>query len=463
MFCATARRTHWPRGRGAASFHETSPPHALAIPGACAAARGPAADAGLRPRLRAAATGAPRPIAPRASRPTRRCIARRWCRCTRAGRSAGAARLPTTPGSRPSRPARTRYTRYEVIGWYGGRRALGDFRIEPAVRPMPSGTARAPRLAARPAGHAGARRSSPAPAGGRVLSLSGTTYRVWPGPNSNTFVAHLGRAIPELRLAMPSTAIGKDYVSLREFVGPSPSHTGVATVRCMVSSASSRPGTRASRSTCWASSPASTSGTRRSSCRASGAFPATAELRTRRAASRVPSSGRLSPDRAACITDEGRHAAYHPQPVQALRQRRAGARRVSLDVPPGMFGLLGPNGAGKSTLMRTLATLQGADSGTATLGDIDVLREPGAGARHAGLPAAGLRRLPQGDRGTSCSTTSPASRASPTRRSRRETVDALLERVNLARRAQAEARRILGRHAPALRHRAGAHRQSRSS
>jgi ABC-type multidrug transport system ATPase subunit len=41
-----------------------------------------------------------------------------------------------------------------------------------------------------------------------------------------------------------------------------------------------------------------------------------------------------------------------------------------------MFGLLGPNGAGKSTLMRTLATLQGADSGTAALGDIDVLREP---------------------------------------------------------------------------------------
>ncbi len=50
---------------------------------------------------------------------------------------------------------------------------------------------------------------------------------------------------------------------------------------------------------------------------------------------------------------------------------------VSLVIPPGMFGLLGPNGAGKSTLMRTLATLQAADSGTATLGDIDVLREPG--------------------------------------------------------------------------------------
>ena len=37
---------------------------------------------------------------------------------------------------------------------------------------------------------------------------------------------------------------------------------------------------------------------------------------------------------------------------------------VSLDIPNGMFGLLGPNGAGKSSLMRTIATLQDADTGT---------------------------------------------------------------------------------------------------
>jgi len=53
--------------------------------------------------------------------------------------------------------------------------------------------------------------------------------------------------------------------------------------------------------------------------------------------------------------------------VQALKN-------VSLDIPTGMFGLLGPNGAGKSSLMRTLATLQEADSGTAFLGEIDVLK-----------------------------------------------------------------------------------------
>jgi ABC-2 type transport system ATP-binding protein len=48
---------------------------------------------------------------------------------------------------------------------------------------------------------------------------------------------------------------------------------------------------------------------------------------------------------------------------------------VSLNIPAGMYGLLGPNGAGKSTLMRTLATLQEPDSGNATLGDIDVLKQ----------------------------------------------------------------------------------------
>jgi ABC-type multidrug transport system ATPase subunit len=46
---------------------------------------------------------------------------------------------------------------------------------------------------------------------------------------------------------------------------------------------------------------------------------------------------------------------------------------VSLTINKGMFGLLGPNGAGKSSLMRTLATLQDADSGTAMLGEIDIL------------------------------------------------------------------------------------------
>jgi ABC-2 type transport system ATP-binding protein len=47
---------------------------------------------------------------------------------------------------------------------------------------------------------------------------------------------------------------------------------------------------------------------------------------------------------------------------------------VSLTISNGMFGLLGPNGAGKSSLMRTLATLQDADGGSAFLDDIDILK-----------------------------------------------------------------------------------------
>jgi ABC-type multidrug transport system ATPase subunit len=49
---------------------------------------------------------------------------------------------------------------------------------------------------------------------------------------------------------------------------------------------------------------------------------------------------------------------------------------VSLSIPKGMFGLLGPNGAGKSSLMRTIATLQDADSGSIIFDGINVLENP---------------------------------------------------------------------------------------
>ncbi len=58
----------------------------------------------------------------------------------------------------------------------------------------------------------------------------------------------------------------------------------------------------------------------------------------------------------------------YPNGVQALND-------ISLEIPQGMFGLLGPNGAGKSTLMRTISTLQDADSGSIMLDDINVLED----------------------------------------------------------------------------------------
>jgi hypothetical protein len=116
------------------------------------------------------------------------------------------------------------YTRYEVIGWGVGRGA-------PAVRVNRSGPdnywfgsrpeklvdLRGPDVDALIARVEEAIRSYPYP----------DTYRTWPGPNSNTFVAHVARAIPELRVHLPPTAIGKDYLPDGTLIAWSPSGTGV--------------------------------------------------------------------------------------------------------------------------------------------------------------------------------------------------------------------------------------------
>lgn len=52
-------------------------------------------------------------------------------------------------------------------------------------------------------------------------------YRVWPGPNSNTFVATALRAAPELQVALPPTAIGKDFRADLSVFGFTPSETGL--------------------------------------------------------------------------------------------------------------------------------------------------------------------------------------------------------------------------------------------
>lgn len=42
-------------------------------------------------------------------------------------------------------------------------------------------------------------------------------YRIWPGPNSNSFVAHVLREVPELRAKLPPNAIGRDYLASGDF------------------------------------------------------------------------------------------------------------------------------------------------------------------------------------------------------------------------------------------------------
>lgn len=51
-------------------------------------------------------------------------------------------------------------------------------------------------------------------------------YRPWPGPNSNTFIAAVLDAVPEMRVSLPPTAIGKDYPYDGRWLRPAPSGTG---------------------------------------------------------------------------------------------------------------------------------------------------------------------------------------------------------------------------------------------
>ncbi len=52
-------------------------------------------------------------------------------------------------------------------------------------------------------------------------------YHIWPGPNSNTFTAYLGRKVPELSLDLPPNAIGKDYLTQDGFLQTPPSGRGL--------------------------------------------------------------------------------------------------------------------------------------------------------------------------------------------------------------------------------------------
>ncbi|AHG90274.1 ABC transporter related protein [Gemmatirosa kalamazoonensis] len=114
----------------------------------------------------------------------------------------------------------------------------------------------------------------------------------------------------------------------------------------------------------------------------------------------------------------------YPNGVRALDD-------VSLSIPPGMFGLLGPNGAGKSSLMRTIATLQQPDTGTITLGDLDVLKSADAVRRLLGyLPQEfGLYPNLSAEMVLDHFATLKGLTES---KARRRVVDALLEQVNLA-------------------------------
>jgi ABC-2 type transport system ATP-binding protein len=114
----------------------------------------------------------------------------------------------------------------------------------------------------------------------------------------------------------------------------------------------------------------------------------------------------------------------YPNQIHALK-------RISLEIPAGMFGLLGPNGAGKSTLMKTLATLLAPDTGGVELNGVDCVR-------HQGKARAMLGYLPQ-EFGLYPTLTAEMTldyfarlKGVSDTRERGVLVDALLEKVNLS-------------------------------
>ncbi|RYF93966.1 MAG: ABC transporter ATP-binding protein [Chitinophagaceae bacterium] len=133
----------------------------------------------------------------------------------------------------------------------------------------------------------------------------------------------------------------------------------------------------------------------------------------------------------------------YPNGVQALKG-------ISLTINQGMFGLLGPNGAGKSSLMRTIATLQDADSGSITLDGIDVLGDKNSVRRLLGY-------LPQ-DFGVYPKISAEemldhiaALKGISNKSERRDVVASLLEKVNL----QSHKKKNLGTYSGGMKQRFG--------
>ncbi|MDP9567500.1 UNVERIFIED_ORG: hypothetical protein J2806_003172 [Kosakonia oryzae] len=119
------------------------------------------------------------------------------------------------------RAGETHYNRYEVISWGAGDKVRRNSNI-------PDGYwyGAQPRLLV---DHRGPQAEAMIPQIEAAIASYPwlQTYHAWPGPNSNTFLAHIGREVPALKLDLPANAVGKDFRSLRNPIGLPPSGRGV--------------------------------------------------------------------------------------------------------------------------------------------------------------------------------------------------------------------------------------------
>lgn len=116
------------------------------------------------------------------------------------------------------------YTRYEVMGFYL-RRNSSAIRVTETAHPDQRWYGSAPKLLQDLRGADAEAVVAAVPAAVESYPYP-NTYVVWPGPNSNTFIAHIAREVPDLHLTMPGNAIGKDFTGWK-FITTSPSGTGL--------------------------------------------------------------------------------------------------------------------------------------------------------------------------------------------------------------------------------------------
>ena len=138
-----------------------------------------------------------------------------------------------------------------------------------------------------------------------------------------------------------------------------------------------------------------------------------------------------------------------------------GLRAFTMTLRPGVLGLLGPNGAGKSTLMRILATVTRSTGGRVLWNGTDISADPDSVRAVLGYLPQDFGVYPISPRIEFLEYLAAVKGLDACRRTRR--IEELLEPGEPQRRAPSPARRLLGRHAPARRHRAGAAQRSRNS
>ncbi|ALG68868.1 DUF3750 domain-containing protein [Beggiatoa leptomitoformis] len=122
----------------------------------------------------------------------------------------------------------THYTLYQVVGWYQQMNAsvLTMQRLSEKQAPDNYWYGQPPFLLADLRGGEEVDALIDRLENAAVAYPYKNTYRTWLGPNSNTFTAYIARQLPELRVDMPTTAMGKDFLPNGDIFAVAPSGSG---------------------------------------------------------------------------------------------------------------------------------------------------------------------------------------------------------------------------------------------